>query len=319
VLSRIAESLFWVGRYVERAEDTARIVDVHIHHLMEGPMVDESTACKTLLEAMGVVPPDIELNARQTTELVAFDTANPSSIASSMIAARANARGVRESISSEMWECLNVGFNALGSQIALGREMGPHAFFGFVRERAAVMAGLTDSTMSRDDAWRFLVLGRSLERVDMIARLLSTRVAWVGQSADWVLVLRSCSAHEAFLRTYSREVEEELAVEFLMLDRLFPRSIFHALSTAEECLSELDPRSLRVGMQDEARRILGRVRTGLEFRRIDDLLAHLSEQLLSIQLACSRASDALATRYFRQTSAIEWRSERIFAEGGALQ
>ena len=93
-----------------------------------------------------------------------------------MHSGRANARGVSEAISSEMWEALNTTYNSLAGQVGLARRIGPHGFFR-VRERAAVIAGLTDSTMSRDDAWRFLILGRSLERVDMVARLLTPRFA----------------------------------------------------------------------------------------------------------------------------------------------
>src|SRR3981081_1885196 len=234
VLSRIAESLFWIGRYIERAEDTARIVDVHIHRLLEGPGVDEAAACASLLGVMGVPLPQGSLEASRVVELLAFDEDNRSSIVSSLRASRATARGAREAISSEMWEALNATYHALASGVALGSSVGPHGFFRFVKERAAVIAGLADSTMSRDDAWRFLVLGRSLERVDMIARLLSSRLQQETDDAAGVIVLRSCSAHEAFLRTYRREANQQLVVEFLLLDRLFPRSMFCALSTAEE-------------------------------------------------------------------------------------
>jgi uncharacterized alpha-E superfamily protein len=327
VLSRIAESLFWIGRYVERAEDTARILDVHIHHLLEAPASSETETCQALLDVMGVSRPKtprgsaqspIERHdrgdgpdARLVTELLAFSEDNSSSIVSSLTAARANARGVSEAISSEMWEALNTTYNALPGQVGLGRRIGPHGFFRFVRERAAVMAGLTDSTMSRDDAWRFLVLGRSIERVDMLARLLNTAIRDGEDEVDWVILLRSCSAHEAFLRTYRREPEPALAAEFLLLDRLFPRSVFYALSTAELCLAELDPRSDRAGLTDESRRVLGRVRTELEFRRIDDVLEDLPGQLDAVQAGCAAASATLAARYFRQTSPIEWTREGL--------
>ncbi len=240
------------------------------------------------------------------TRLIAFDESNPSSIVSSLTAARDNAKGVSEAISSEMWEALNVTYNSLPSQSDLGWQTAPYAFFRFVRERAAIVAGLTESTMSRDDAWRFMVLGRSLERVDMLTRLLSTAATGSDQDPDWVVLLRSCSAHEAFLRTYRREPEPILAVEFLLLDRLFPRSIFCALSTAEDCLAELDPRSGRAGMTDESRRILGGLRTNLEFRRIDDLVQDLRGLLDAVQAGCHAASTALAERYFRQTGVVEW-------------
>jgi uncharacterized alpha-E superfamily protein len=322
MLSRIAESLFWIGRYVERAEDTSRILDVHIHHLLEAPVTSEAELCQSLLAIMGLGDRQSgeggsgyrgdqpAVDARVVTDLLAFDATNPSSIVSSLRAARANARGVSEAISSEMWEALNVTYNSLPNHVESGPRIAPYPFFRFVRERAAIFAGLTESTMSRDDAWRFLVLGRSLERVDMLARLLSTAAAGA-TGPDWVVLLRSCSAHEAFLRTYRREPEPTLAAEFLLLDRLFPRSVFCALWTAEECLAELDPRAGRAGMPDEARRILGHIRTNLEFRRIDDLLQDLPGLLNSVQMGCSSTSAALAARYFRQTSPIEWVLEGV--------
>ena len=163
--------------------------------------------------------------------------------------------------------------------------------------------------MSRDDAWRFMVLGRSLERVDMLTRLVSSAVS--GPEPDWTVLLRSCSAHEAFLRTYRREPDPRLAAEFLLLDRLFPRSVFYSLQLAEDCLAELDPRSGRAGMSDEARRVLGHLRTNLEFRRMEDLLEDLPGLLVTLQKGCGSASAALAARYFRQTTPIEWSIEVV--------
>lgn len=311
MLSRIAESLFWTGRYVERAEDIARILDVHLHHLLEDPTVDESTACSALLAAMGVAVGDTAPDAVSVTEKLAFDDTNPSSIVSSLVAARANARGISEVISSEMWEALNVTYNALGVQVELGRQEGSHGFFRFVRERAALLAGLADSTMCKDDAWHFLVLGRSLERVDMLARLLSTEVADDPANVDWVTLLRSCSGHEAFLRTYRREPEPGPALEFLLRERLFPRSILCALLTAEDCLSELDPGRQRPGTHDEARRLVAEARTHLEFQPVDDMLHELFVPLVAVQVGVSRATESLATRYFRQTKAIEWHVDQV--------
>ncbi|MEO7837026.1 MAG: alpha-E domain-containing protein, partial [Acidimicrobiales bacterium] len=172
MLSRIAESLYWVGRYVERAEDTARILDVHVHHILEDPTVGEETACRVLLGVMGTTPPPGQMDAERVVDMLGFSPSDDCSIIGALGAARENARGVREVLSTEMWECLNATWLALPAQRRQAGEMGPHVFFQFVKERAAMMAGLADSTMARDDGWRFLVLGRSLERVDMTARLL---------------------------------------------------------------------------------------------------------------------------------------------------
>lgn len=306
MLSRIAESLYWVGRYVERAEDTARILDVHVHRRLEDPSVEEDAACKGLLGVMGLPPPSGPVDTAALIDRLAFDRAATASIAGALVAARENARSARDSISSEMWECLNATYNALPAVIARVAGSSPHAFFAYVKERAAILAGLADSTMSRDDGWRFLVLGRSLERVDMTARLLAATFVDAAGPSEWVTTLRSCSAHEAFLRTYRRRVEPDLVVEFLLLDRLFPRSAFHALGQAEECLAALQPGAGRAGLDDEARRILGRARTELEFRRVHELVADLPAYLGSLQSSCSEAGGAVAGRFFRQGAPVEW-------------
>jgi uncharacterized alpha-E superfamily protein len=308
VLSRLAESLYWVGRYIERAEDTARILDVHYHLVLEGPTVDESAVWSNLIDVMGVSAraEGLAPTAAITTNLLAYEAGYPSSIIGALGAARENARGAREAISGQMWECLNATFFVLGDFLQASEGAGPHAFFGYVKERCAILHGLADSTMSHDDAWRFLVLGRNLERVDMTARLLSARLIEGVEATGWVTTLRCCSAHEAYLRAYQRAVDASLVVEFLLLDRLFPRSVYRALCQAEQCLAELSPGVGRSGVDDEARRILGRARTDLEFRRAHELLVDLPEHLADIQSGCSSAHRAISDRYFRHTQAVEW-------------
>jgi uncharacterized alpha-E superfamily protein len=307
VLSRIAESLYWIGRYVERAEGTARILDIHIHYLLEGPSAHEPAACQLLLDIMGAgTGGGAALDARGVTELLAFDGSYPSSIVSSLSAARANARGVSETISVEIWEAINATYNALPTQVGVGRQVGPYAFFRYVRERSAVINGITDSSMIRDDAWWYLVLGRSLERVDMMARLLTAGLREASSDPEWVILLRSCGAYEAFLRAYAVDPTATLAAEFLMLDRLFPKSIVRSLTIAEECLANLDPRTVRVGTSDEARRLLALARTGLEYRRISELFEDLHGELDVLQETCRRVNGALGARYFRRTDTIEW-------------
>jgi uncharacterized alpha-E superfamily protein len=305
VLSRVAEALYWTGRYVERAEDTARLLDVLVHALLEDPWVDAQTACHDMLEVMGVPPPDGPLDVRTVTDQLAFGTGAPLSIVGALVAARENAAGVREALSSELWECLNVTYHALPSHESAAARRGPHGFFRYVRERGAVVAGLMDGTMPRDECWRFLVLGRSLERVDMTARLLWTQ-AGRGGATGWVGLLKSCSAYEAYLRTYRSGVEPEKVVEFLVLDRLFPRSVFAALTQAEECLRELDPVAGRTGVDDEARRLLGRARTDLEFRTSSELLDDLPVLLDDLQRTCSAAGEALTRRYFSAGPVLQW-------------
>jgi uncharacterized alpha-E superfamily protein len=309
VLSRVAESLYWLGRYVERAEDTARLLDVHVHTLLEDPWVDEEQACRDLLGVMGVPVPGGQVDSRRTVELLAFRQGETSSIVGALAGARENARGVREAISSELWETLNATYHALKAQEAAAVRHGPFGFFRFVRERSALIAGTIDGTMPRDDGWRFLVLGRSLERIDMTARLLWARGGSRATGAGWTALLKSCSAHEAYLRTYRAAVEPERVVEFLVLDRLFPRSVYASMVTAEQCLAELDPTAGRTGVDNVARRLVGRARTELEFRLSDDLLADLTGLLDRMQGTCSAVGDAVSSRFFHREAHLAWAAE----------
>src|SRR5215468_6646786 len=312
MLSRIAESLFWIGRYVERADDTARILDAFLAGILEDPWVDEDAACRTLLAILGSpAPHDARLTGGDVLELMGFNLDNPSSIAGALGAARENARGARETISSEMWECLNVTWHSLQSRRVAAEHLGPAVYLGFVRERAAVLAGLAESTMSRDDGWRFLVLGRNLERVDMTARLLTIQALGSAASPQWRTVLRACGADESFLRTHGGEVQPQRVAEFLLLDRLFPRSALHALTEAEECLEALAPSTERAGMADAARRPVGQARTRLEYADADTLLDELPAHLRALQRACAAASAAVTARYFDQTMAVTWAHEGV--------
>ena len=307
MLSRIAESLFWIGRYVERADDTARILDVHLQMLLEDPYLSEAEACRGLLSVMGVdLEDDAHVDRFVVLDRLAYDSAYASAIVGSLGAARENARRARETVSSEMWECLNttwIGIDRVRSQVTTA-----HGFFGWVRERAALVAGIADATMSRDDAWRYLVLGRSLERADMTARLVATSTI-AGTVPSWTTLLRSCGAYESYVRTYRGMASDERAAEFLLLDRLFPRSVLHALAQAEECLEELAPAVDRVGVSDTGRRLLGRARTSLEYRSLAEVMEDLPEEMEKVQRACSAASDAVARRYFPRAVTTAWIEE----------
>lgn len=306
MLSRIAESLFWIGRYVERADDTARILDVHIQMLLEDTHLEEEEACRAVLSVMGSEIPEGTVDRDVVLTKLAFDPANPSAIVGALGTARENARRARETVSTELWECLNTTYIGIGQ--ARIRATTAHHFFTWVRERATLVAGITDATMSRDDAWHFLVLGRSIERADMTARLVATS-AIGGDQTSWNTLLRSCGAYESYVRTYRGVDTDERAAEFLLLDRLFPRSVLYALTKAEESLGRLSPTNDRVGVSDRARRALGRARTGLEYRPLQEILSDLSEEMEEVQRACSAASDAVARRYFPRSVTTAWLEE----------
>src|SRR5689334_1012317 len=309
MLARNAESLYWIGRYVERADDTARILDVTVHQLLEDSSVDPDQASRTLLRVLGIEAPKQQLDVWSLTDIVAFsrDLEDGWSIVDSISAARENARGAREVTSTEIWECLNTTYNALAERERAAKRLGPHEFLSYVEGRAAMFAGLADSTLSRDDGYRFMVLGRALERVDMTVRLLLSRVGDSASSPAWVTLLRSAGAHDTYLRTYRGVLDATRVVEFMLLDRLFPRSVFYSLRLAEHNLDELlhNPQS-RIGATAEAQRLLGQARSELEFLQPGVLLESLESRLAGLQATCRDVGEALSLQYFHVTPWVAW-------------
>ncbi|WP_062079046.1 alpha-E domain-containing protein [Demequina globuliformis] len=310
MLSRIAESLFWIGRYVERADNTARLLDVHLNVLLEDPWVDEPSANASLLNVMNVsFEPDAVLTQRDVLATLAYDPEQLSSIAGSLMAARENARRAREVISTEVWHSLNT------TRMELRRWTGghrrPHEYFDWVRERTAVTRGLASATTSRDDVWNFLELGRSLERADMIARLLMTRSLDGTTGPDWTTLLRTCSAHEAYLRTVRALVVEERAAEFILIDRYFPRSIAYNLNMAEEFLTRIEGEERNRTLAGRAQLALGRARTTLEYSPVREVLDDLRNQMQAVQQACATASDLIRDRYFLPDATVAWNQEAL--------
>ncbi|GCD88524.1 alpha-E domain-containing protein [Nocardioides sp. LS1] len=305
MLSRIAESMFWIGRYVERAEDTARILDVQTQLVLEDATIEEEGTCRALLSIMGVEgepeqTPDLGL----VLDMLAYDPSSPVSMAAALGAARESARRARETLSVPMWEAINTTYRAIPS--GHFHTMRAPAIFQWVRERAALINGTADATMTRDEGWHFLVLGRCVERTDMTSRLVATAAMSANTGAPWTSTLRACGAYEAFLRTYRGLETERGAAEFLLLDRLFPRSVVFALSRAEQCLDNLESAGQRAGFQNEAQRLLGRMRAELEYRSLSDVMADLPNEMERLQRTCALATEAVTRRYFAGAEALSW-------------
>jgi uncharacterized alpha-E superfamily protein len=184
-----------------------------------------------------------------------------------------------------------------------------HDFFGWVRERTALSVGIVESSTSRDEAWTFFTLGRSLERVDMTARLLATSELTEASGPSWTTILRSCGAYEAYLRTYRGVPSAVNAAEFLLLDRIFPRSVIFALARAERCLAELAPSSERVGVSDQASRQLGQLKNNLEYRSAPDILTNLTAEMIQLQNGVSEVSESIRARYFPVNVLPTWIGE----------
>lgn len=307
MLSRLAESLYWIGRYVERADDTARIVDSYVHRMVEDPFNDEDATCRSLFAILGIeTVADQVVTTTETLQKIVYDAESSNSIAGALSGAFENGRRSRDFISSEMWVALNSTRNRLPQMEGIARRLGPSQYLLYVRERAALLAGLTDATLSHDDGWHFLVLGRSIERIDMSARLMRGRVMGEDHAPDWLAFLRACGAMEAFMRSTSELHDANGVAAFLLLDRLFPRSVLYSLNLADTCLFKIQPSSQRIASADLARQSLARARGRLEFIDSTRLLEQLPELLEMLEETCSRVNGAITERFFRHEDTVSW-------------
>jgi uncharacterized alpha-E superfamily protein len=291
---------------VERAEDTSRILDVHLNLLLEDPWAPEDVVCASLLSAMGHEP-ETTVRRGEVLDMLAWDKSSPASVVGSLGAARENARRSREIVSTELWESINVTWHEASRP---GRRTQPLTFLPWVRERMAAFVGIANGTLSRDEAWHFLVLGLAIERADMIARLAAARALAGDVGPSWVTLLQSCGAYQAFLRSARGAVDERRSAEFLLLDPLFPRSLMSALVLAEQSLDELAVlhglASHGTGAERKAHRVLGMIRSELQFAPPAGLLEDVYQVMERVQSACSVASDAIAQRYFPHGVVTSW-------------
>lgn len=310
MLARLAELVYWTGRYVERADDTSRIVDAYIHRIAEDPFGDLKVTCRSLFAILGIGVEDTdEVTIQTVLDQLVYDPDSPSAITGAILAAHDNARRAREVISSEMWVCLNSTRNELSTQRTEADRVGAASYLRFIRDRSALFAGLTDATISHDETWSFLVLGRSLERIDMTARLLQGRLFAAEHSPDWLTLLRAAGAMESYLRASVRRSDPESIASFLLLDRVFPRSAYHSLSVADQCLDELTRVSTHLDVIDQARRTIRTTQSRLEYMDSRTLLNNLAEILTLLEKTSATANNQITSTYFRQAVPTMWASE----------
>ena len=243
MLSRVADSIYWMGRYVERAENVARFVDVNLNLMLDAPdgsgqqwqpLVFTTGDHEDFAKHYG------EATQQNVIQFLTFDRDNPNSIVSCLRAARENARSVREIISSEMWLQLNKFYLMVNSAATNPKGLeSPHEFFTEVKLLSHLFTGVTDATMTHGEPWHFRQLGRELERADKTSRILDVKyfillrsVSDVGTAFDdvqWAAVLRSTSSFEMYRKRHGRILPKKV-VEFLVLDRNFPVQFTRACS-----------------------------------------------------------------------------------------
>ncbi len=258
MLSRVAHSLYWMSRYIERAENFARLLDVNLQLLLDFQGFTDTTLKEhwgSILLSSG----DEELfakhyetaDSRNVTEFFAFDLRNPNSIRSSVNAARENARMIRDQISAEMWEAINELYLYLRDRdsTAIWAAAGSSEFLNTIKRSAHLFQGLTASTYSRNEGWEFIEFGKYIERADKTTRILDVKYHILLPSADdvggavdtaqWQAVLRSASALEAYRRFYVSEILPWKAAEFLIFSDSFPRSLLFCVTQVDEFLGRI--------------------------------------------------------------------------------
>lgn len=245
LLSRVAESVYWASRYIERAENTARTIEVNLNLLLDLPG-QQADQWAPLYQISGDEEAFKSRNEKPTAanvmKFLTFDESYPNSIVSCLYRARENARSVREVLSSEVFEQINKFYLMVRSASQSGRApRNPSEFYKEIRMASHMLEGLAYATMSHGEAWHFSRMGRMLERADQTSRILDVKyfillpeVSAVGTPIDnvqWTAVLKSCSGFEMYRKEHGR-IDPAKIVEFLMMDKDFPRSMLHSVEAA---------------------------------------------------------------------------------------
>jgi uncharacterized alpha-E superfamily protein len=286
MLSRVADNIYWLNRYIERAENVGRFIDVNLHLMLDLPS-ETYQQWEPLVKTTGdrdVFEENFDGYTRENViQFLTFDPDYPSSILGCVHRARENARSVREVISSEMWEQVN-RFYLMVRDAAFGDfdvMFEPHEFFTQVKMAGHLFEGVMDSTMSHGEQWHFGRLGRFLERADKTSRILDVKyfiilpdVSDVGTPFDnlqWASLLRSASALEMYRKSCGR-IDPIKVVEFLVMDTEFPRAIRYCVSRAEESLRAITG-SPPGTYANRAEQLLGRLRAELDFASIEEIVS----------------------------------------------
>ena len=315
MLSRVADACFWLSRYVERAEANARVLDVNIQLMLDFEDQNESTVQQYWLPILATLE-DQELfndlhdgiSGDAVMEFVTFEKSNHHSIISCVTCARENARMVREQISSEMWEQINRLYLYLLSGAARAAFIeSPIDFYRSLVDSLHSFQGITDATMTHGEGWQFLQAGKFLERADSTSRVLDIKYhillptgEQIGGTVDitqWMAVLRSCSAMEAFLKISHGQVTSWGVAAFLILHDNFPRSLRFCADKLDIALHSISGCE-RAHFSNEAERLSGMLRSNLDFTTIETIFATgLHQYLDRAQLRLIEISDALVKTY----------------------
>lgn len=301
MLSRVADSLMWMSRYLERAENGARLLDVHLNFMLEA---SDELAEKRLADLRKSLSADDirDCEAEECFNILTFDRNTPVSIVSNVTNARENARQVREQISSEMWRQINKLYLHCQKQSAFSLwNDAPHNFYMDVREGSHLFQGITDATMNHNQGWQFIQIGRYLERSLNLVQLLSAQFSETpltlqkttvpDQYFDLIATLKSVSAFEAYTKVYNPNPQARWIVSFLLFNQQFPRSLRFCVEMIQQSIGVLTDTTGR-GKSHRLHRVIGRVASNLSYDEISDIRA-LPSYLNNIQRQIYEVHDML--------------------------
>jgi uncharacterized alpha-E superfamily protein len=302
LLSRVADALYWISRYLERAEHTARLIDVRLDlGLDRRPDSDEWDfdrlyAALAMKHTTGAASSPACL-----VDSLMFDLATRDSVLSCVTAARENARQVREQISSDMWEQVNALFLRLGQARREGTWIArPHFLTRLVIDGVYLFEGVTDATMGHGEGWQYLQAGRFLERAGATATLVDLHFKagsmLPASHVEWIGLLRSCSALEAYCRCYTADIRADRIAEFLLLNPEFPRSVRFAAARVESALRTIGLLTGR-GAGGRTERLAGRLHASLDYGQVDEILDDPHAYLEDIARYSSQIHEALYQTY----------------------
>jgi uncharacterized alpha-E superfamily protein len=299
MLSRVADSLFWMSRYLERAEHTARVMNVQLNLMLERGAGTDDRHWARVLRSLGIEKPEEE-PALGFAQSLLHSTQSASSVVSCIIAARENARQVREQISSEMWEQLNRLFHEVKHADDAGDV---RDFLQAIKQGAHLFQGITDSTMTHAEGWEFIQAGRYLERAVAVAMLVGVHFeefkAPKGdvEPLEWIGLLQSCTAFEAYCKAYTADLHPDRVAEFLVLNPVFPHSIRFSADALAASL-KLIGGEISSRRSSRVERIVGRMQATLAFGQIDEIMGSgLHSYLDTVRRQCAQVHSALYQTY----------------------
>lgn len=304
MLSRVADSLYWMSRYLERAEHTARLIAVKLES--EQSREDGDSGWARVVAALGAGEHEAASgDAFSVTQALALDRFNACSLINSLHFARDNARQVREQLTTEVWENLNRLYLRL-QPVTLEGAWGqnPGRLFREALQDLHTLGGVTYSTLSHGEGWYFLELGRHIERAQLICRLLDLHFGDAGAAVadppryfDWLVLLRFCSALEPYCKTYTAAVRSEKIAEFLLFDPEFPHSVRFSVDRVCEALSRVAP-GAPPARRAAVERLAGRLKASTDFTEIDELMSGpIAPFLAEVAHQCEQVHEAVYAAY----------------------